>query len=180
MTRAAPCTCGADVRPQQDESFMLTHCQQFFNGFPASSTPTWQRARAWHTRRPVRFARIRRVLQAACRTPRRLSTPFLHTTCTSLPRPHSAVRMWWTPPAVSVCHHHANTRRHQRHVLVLAVAYLHIPECSIAIQSRSWGRETRMRTYGRNTRVPAGEIPAYLGEKFPRTYGRSPAYLREK
>ena len=159
---------------------MLTHCQQFFNGFPASATPTWQRARAWHTRRPVRFARLRRLLQAACRTPRRLSTPFLHATSTSLPRPHSAVRMWWTPPAVSVCHHHANTRRHQRHVLVLAVAYLHVPECSIATQPRSWGRETRVRTYGRNTRVPTGEVPRTYGRntrvptgEVPRTYGRN-------
>jgi hypothetical protein len=34
----------------------------------------------------------------------------------------------------------------------------------------SW--TTRPRTYGRNTRVPTGEIP--------RTYGRNTAYLREK
>ncbi len=102
---------------------MLTHCQQFFNSFSASATPTWQTAwAAWRTSRPLRLARIRRLRQAACRTPRRLSTPFLHATCTSLPRPYSAARTWWTPRVGS------SIRRHQRHVLALA-ATKHVAAC---------------------------------------------------
>src|SRR5262249_15504252 len=97
-TRAAPSTCGADVRPQQDEFFMVTHCEQFFNPFSASCTPAWQMARAWYTRSPFRPARMRRFFHAASRTPRYLPILLLSGTRSDPATPRLTARTWWTPP----------------------------------------------------------------------------------
>src|SRR6266436_2801922 len=112
---------------------MLTYCQQFCNAFLASSPPRWQKAWAtWRTLSPASLACIRRSLQAACRTPRRLPTPLLHVARTYPPTQHSATRMWWTLQSVSPPDNHASTRRHQPHVLAVP-AYLRVPDCSAAI-----------------------------------------------
>jgi hypothetical protein len=64
---------------------MLLYCQQFCKIFPASSPSVSQRAwTAWRSLSPASRARIRRWLQTACRTPRRLSVrrPLLYVTRT--------------------------------------------------------------------------------------------------
>ena len=150
--RAAPSTCGAHVRPQQDSLFMLPYCQQFCNAFPASSPSVWQRV--WATRRPLSptsLAHIRRLLQMACRTPRRLSVRrlLLYVTRTPPPTQCSAARTWWTPRSVSLRDDYASGQCHQP---VMAAAY-------------------RVAYLLETARVPTGDGP--------RTYWRRPAYLLE-
>jgi hypothetical protein len=165
-SRAAPSTCGADVRPQQDEFFMLTHCQQFFNSFFASSPPVWQRAwGTWRPLSPYRLTRIQRLLQAACCTPRHLSTPFCYATGTSLPRPRSAARTWWTPRAVSVC------QPYSPHPSASAA-------CARPRRERPPGHRVRCSRRSRG-QVCEAYVPSYLRETCPRTYERRPSYLRE-
>ncbi len=155
---------------------MLTHCQQFFNSFSASATPTWQTAwAAWRTSRPLRLARIRRLRQAACRTPR---------------------RTWWTPRVGS------SIRRHQRHVLALA-ATKHVAACigrtPLALRFINDNTSTRLSpphvlvlaaayVYApgvcRSTAPPEhragyawcpvfwGDVPPCFGETCPRVLGR--------
>src|SRR5262249_6570803 len=124
---------------------MVTDYQQCGNIFPAAPTLAWQTAYA--ARRmlsPPRLARIRRVCQAVSGTPRCRPSPAQPVTSMAPPTPHAMAYRWWTPPAVSVCHRdgqHA-TARHR----VSAQGYGVV-----------WGRHPP-RTYGRNTRVPTGEI----------------------
>jgi len=109
---------------------MLPYCQQFCNIFPTSSPSVWQRAwTAWRPLSPASRARSRRLLQTACRTPRRLSTPLLYVTRTHPPTPHAAARPWWTPRSVSRRDDHPCPRRQPPPALARAAAYLSPPAC---------------------------------------------------
>ena len=131
-----PHTCGAHIYPRQDGLYMLPYCQQFCNAFPASSPSVWQRAwAAWRMLSPTSLARIRRLLQTACRTPRRLSVrrPLLYGTRTHPPTQHSAARTWWTPRSVSLLDDHTCPRRQPPHVLAKAVVCLGASDCFAVI-----------------------------------------------
>jgi hypothetical protein len=176
---------------------MLPYCQQFCNAFPASSPSVWQRSwDTWRPLSPTSLARIRRLLQTACRTPRRLSVrrPLLYVTRTHPPTPHSAARTWWTPRSVSLLDDHTCPRRQQPHVLAEAAVCLGAPDCFavIVLEHKSgcvwlaylW--ETPPCTCGRHPLVPVGDTPLYLWETplvpvgdAPCTCGRRPLYLWE-
>jgi hypothetical protein len=146
---------------------MLTHLPQFCNAFFSQVPPAWQRAwAAWRTLSPTSLARIRRSLQAASRTPRRLHTPTLRATRTGPPTQRPAAHTRWTPHAVSVCNPPASTRHDPPHVVILAAAYLPAPEYSAALLPRSTGRGTF--------------DVACFGEKRPRVLGRSAPCFGEK
>jgi len=138
--RAAPSTCGAHVRPQQDSLFMLPYCQQFCNAFPASSPSVWQRV--WATRRPLSptsLAHIRRLLQMACRTPRRLSVRRLLLYVTRTPPQRSApLHARGGPRGLSAC---GMTTRAGNAI------------------SQLWRLHIVSRTYWRRPRVPTGDGP---------------------
>src|SRR5262245_27223292 len=102
--RAAPGTCRASVRPQQDEHCMLPYSWQFCNTFPASATTAWQGSRADECPRrgsppllvitgrvpsPTGPTRLARSPQGDD-TPICLSTLSPYVTCTHPPTPCSA------------------------------------------------------------------------------------------
>jgi len=148
---------------------MLLYFQQFCKRFPASSPPVWPTScAAWRTLSPASLAHIRRALQATCRTPRRLHTPPLHVTRTDPPPPRSAARTWWTPRSVNLLNAQARTRPHQPHMHAMAVVCLGAPACSGVRVTKQRGSVPGLWC------VPTGEIPVYLREKSPCTYGRSP------
>ena len=119
-TRAAPYTGGQTYIHHTTVELMLTHLPHFCNAFFSQVPPTWQRAWAtWCTRSPARLARIRRLLQAAYRTPRCLSTPLLYVTRTHPPTQHSAARTWWTPRSIGLLDDQTCARRHPPHALAL-------------------------------------------------------------
>jgi len=158
---------------------MLPYCQQFCNSFPASSPSVWQRAwAAWRPLSPTSLARIRRLLQTACRTPRRLSTPHLHVARTYPPTQHSATRMWWTLQSVSPPDNHASTRRHQPHVLAVP-AYLRVPDCSAAIAPEHRG-VVRLACRGLGRRPPwFEETPSVVWGDALRGLRRRPPWFEE-
>src|SRR5438552_1378561 len=155
---------------------MLLYFQQFCNIFSASSPPACQGScAAWRMRRPLRLARIRRALQAASRTPRRLFTPPLHVTRTDPPTSRSAARAWSTPRCGNLLNDYARTQHHPPHALALDAGYLSAPECSAAVVLEArCVRHAFWCTYGRRPLVPTGDNPSYLRETTPRTYGRRP------
>ena len=143
---------------------MLPYCQQFCNIFPTSSPSVWQRAWAtWRPLSPTSRARIRRWLQTACRTPRRLSVrrPLLHVTRTHPPTPHAAARTWWTPRSVSVCHLHGP---HTTPSAARARQSCCGSRCPKLLRGNRLGAHGHSAfgvacLYGRGPLVPVGDIP---------------------
>jgi hypothetical protein len=148
---------------------MLTYSPQFCKTFSASAPPAWQGPwAAWRPWSgpcegggPLAHAPGRSV-PASMPVP-----PPLHATWTA-PTPHPTLRTWWTPQAVNVCHvhgpHTTPSARHTRHSGgVSRCPSLLQRACDGAEGLRAWAR---VCTYGRNPRVPTGEVPC--------TYGRSP------
>ena len=149
---------------------MLTHCQQFFNSFSASSTPAWQMARAWHTRSPLRLARIRRALQTASHTPRCLSTPFLHATRTHPPTLRSAARM--VDP--TGCQRVSSPRQHTTPSATRSRPSRGVPACPRVFHSHPVQKlETGYIRFG----VPTGDWGAYLREKLQGIWREAPGDL---
>jgi len=88
-----PPTCGADVRPRQDEVSMLPYSQQFCKAFLTQVFPAWQAAwAAWRTLRPRRPAHCQRSLHCASPTPRRLASPLRCVPPSASPPPRAAAR----------------------------------------------------------------------------------------
>jgi hypothetical protein len=166
-TRAAPYTGGQTYVHHTTVELMLTHLPQFCNAFFFQVLPTWQRAWAtWCTRSPARLARIRRLLQAACRTPRCLPTPLLYVTRTHPPTQHSAACTWWTPRSISLLDDQTCTRRYQPHVLAKAAVCLSAPDrFAVIVLEHKRVVHFMLCTYWREPRVPTGESPVYLLEK---------------
>jgi len=111
----------ADVCLPHKGFFMLAYLQPLCNGFPVCPPPVRRRpaaasrrlwdhprwvARLWRMLDRVRAASLQRSLSAARGPHVPRSTPHHALTCLDAPMPCATPRLWWTPPAVSVCHPH--------------------------------------------------------------------------
>ncbi len=163
--RAAPCTCGAHVRPRQDEFFMLLYWQKFCNIFPAFSPPAWQgpgadgqrrsrprqRTGVWCALGLAGSVDIPRSLQAAGLTRARLSAPRVPVSRTYALIQRSAASMWRTPQAGSLREDPATTPSHQPHALAMAATDLHAPACCAVIRLSARERHAPAWTRGAPT-----------------------------
>ena len=131
-------------------AFMVTHCQQFFNRFSASSPPVWQRVGTIsRPLSPWRLARLQRVLQAASRPSQCLPTPLLHMTCMHPLTQRATARPWWAPRSPSVLDDDASMPGQQPG---MAAAYLVARDCPAGIIGAQGIRCSWCR-------VPTGEAP---------------------
>jgi hypothetical protein len=163
--RAAPCTCGAHVRPRQDEFFMLLYWQKFCNIFPAFSPPAWQgpgadgqrrsrprqRTGVWCALGLAGSVDIPRSLQAAGLTRARLSAPRVPVSRTYALIQRSAASMWRTPQAGSRREDPATPPSHQPHALAMAATDLHAPACCAVIRLSARERHAPAWTRGAPT-----------------------------
>ena len=169
---------------------MLPHFGEFRNSFSPAPLPVWQRLwTPWSTMGRVRLARLRPVHHATGLQPGRACRLSLSGALRSSPVQSLLARPWWTTRAGHLLHDLASTPPPPLQGLATAMVGLRAPDSSavMAPEQRGSAQVRGGCIYGRSLRDPTREVlrtygrsPAYLREKYPRTYGRSPAYLREK
>jgi hypothetical protein len=154
---------------------MLPHFGEFRNSFSPAPLPLWQRHWASGSMRDrVRLARLRPVHHATGLQPERPSRPSLSGARRFSPVQSLLARPWWTTRAGHLLHDLASTQPTPLQGLATAMVGLRAPDSSIVMAPKQRGSAHGRGgcLYGRSLRDPAREVP--------RTYGRSPTYLREK